>query len=113
MKERIENRLRNILFSTSSFQVLSIQTYQRRDLQLPLLAGWMMCTDTRATKEEVSLLFSSPLFSLVLFIFNISQPSSSSCLCVFPENDNPLYPPPPAYSPQPELNRNTLVPNVR
>nr|XP_019961860.1 PREDICTED: protein SSUH2 homolog isoform X2 [Paralichthys olivaceus] len=27
--------------------------------------------------------------------------------------DDPLYPPPPAYSPQPELNRNTLVPNVR
>ncbi|KAM9860139.1 protein SSUH2 homolog isoform 1-T1 [Aulostomus maculatus] len=29
------------------------------------------------------------------------------------EDDNPLYPPPPAYSPQPELNRNTLVPDVR
>ncbi|XP_076003180.1 protein SSUH2 homolog isoform X2 [Genypterus blacodes] len=27
--------------------------------------------------------------------------------------DNPLYPPPPAYNPQPELDRNTLVPNVR
>ncbi|KAF0034716.1 hypothetical protein F2P81_012474 [Scophthalmus maximus] len=29
------------------------------------------------------------------------------------QDDNPLYPPPPAYNPQPELNRNTLVPNVR
>ncbi|XP_026161664.1 protein SSUH2 homolog isoform X1 [Mastacembelus armatus] len=29
------------------------------------------------------------------------------------DDDNPLYPPPPAYTPQPELNRNTLVPNVR
>ncbi|KAE8298912.1 Protein SSUH2-like protein ssu-2-like protein [Larimichthys crocea] len=28
------------------------------------------------------------------------------------EGDNPLYPPPPAYNPQPELNRNTLVPNI-
>ncbi|KAM7421841.1 hypothetical protein PAMA_010073 [Pampus argenteus] len=28
-------------------------------------------------------------------------------------DDNPLYPPPPAYTPQPELNRNTVVPNVR
>ncbi|XP_056293807.1 protein SSUH2 homolog isoform X3 [Pseudoliparis swirei] len=26
---------------------------------------------------------------------------------------DPLYPPPPAYTPQPELNKNTLVPNVR
>ncbi|KAM8914395.1 protein SSUH2 homolog isoform 1-T1 [Spinachia spinachia] len=29
------------------------------------------------------------------------------------EGDNPLCPPPPAYAPQPELNKNTLVPNVR
>ncbi|XP_062272341.1 protein SSUH2 homolog [Scomber scombrus] len=29
------------------------------------------------------------------------------------EGDNPLYPPPPAYNPQPEQDRNTLVPNVR
>ncbi|KAM3620735.1 uncharacterized protein V6R79_001306 [Siganus canaliculatus] len=29
------------------------------------------------------------------------------------EDDNPLYPPPPAYNPQPELNRNTSVPDVR
>ncbi|XP_039971671.1 protein SSUH2 homolog isoform X3 [Xiphias gladius] len=29
------------------------------------------------------------------------------------QDDNPLYPPPPPYSPQPELNKNTLVPNVR
>ncbi|XP_059186096.1 protein SSUH2 homolog isoform X1 [Centropristis striata] len=29
------------------------------------------------------------------------------------EGDNPLYPPPPAYNPQPELNRNTVVPDVR
>ncbi|KAF7653065.1 hypothetical protein LDENG_00087830 [Lucifuga dentata] len=29
------------------------------------------------------------------------------------EEDNPLYPPPPAYNPQPELDKNTLVPNVR
>ncbi|XP_071397983.1 protein SSUH2 homolog [Centroberyx affinis] len=29
------------------------------------------------------------------------------------DGDNPLYPPPPAYTPQPELDRNTLVPNVR
>ncbi|KAM7401537.1 hypothetical protein PAMP_016844 [Pampus punctatissimus] len=29
------------------------------------------------------------------------------------EDDNPLYPPPPAYTPQPELNRNTVVPDVR
>ncbi|KAG7235643.1 hypothetical protein INR49_002405 [Caranx melampygus] len=29
------------------------------------------------------------------------------------QDDNPLYPPPPAYNPQPELNRNTLVPNYR
>ncbi|KAM3877728.1 protein SSUH2 homolog [Diretmus argenteus] len=29
------------------------------------------------------------------------------------EGDNPLYPPPPAYNPQPELDRNTSVPNVR
>uniref|UniRef100_UPI0037E7FC9A protein SSUH2 homolog n=1 Tax=Semicossyphus pulcher TaxID=241346 RepID=UPI0037E7FC9A len=29
------------------------------------------------------------------------------------EDDNPLYPPPPAYNPTPELDRNTLVPNVR
>lgn len=29
------------------------------------------------------------------------------------EDENPLCPPPPAYNPQPELNRNTLVPNVR
>ncbi|XP_071350637.1 protein SSUH2 homolog [Trachinotus anak] len=28
-------------------------------------------------------------------------------------DDDPLYPPPPAYNPEPELNRNTLVPNVR
>ncbi|KAG7264265.1 hypothetical protein CRUP_000782, partial [Coryphaenoides rupestris] len=27
--------------------------------------------------------------------------------------DNPLYPPPPAYNPQPELDRNTSVPEVR
>ncbi|KAM4612771.1 protein SSUH2 homolog [Polymixia lowei] len=29
------------------------------------------------------------------------------------EGENPLYPPPPAYNPQPELDRNTSVPNVR
>ncbi|XP_047438482.1 protein SSUH2 homolog isoform X1 [Mugil cephalus] len=29
------------------------------------------------------------------------------------EDNNPLYPPPPAYNPQPELNRNTSVPEVR
>lgn len=29
------------------------------------------------------------------------------------EGDNPLIPPPPAYNPQPELDRNTSVPNVR
>ncbi|TDH13473.1 hypothetical protein EPR50_G00033320 [Perca flavescens] len=29
------------------------------------------------------------------------------------EGDNPLYPPPPDYNPQPELNKNTLVPIVR
>ncbi|XP_029006608.1 protein SSUH2 homolog [Betta splendens] len=29
------------------------------------------------------------------------------------EEDAPLYPPPPAYSPRPELNRNTLVPNIK
>ncbi|XP_070815403.1 protein SSUH2 homolog [Chaetodon trifascialis] len=29
------------------------------------------------------------------------------------EEDSPLYPPPPAYNPQPELDRNTSVPNVR
>ncbi|KAM9409642.1 protein SSUH2 homolog [Pholidichthys leucotaenia] len=29
------------------------------------------------------------------------------------EGDNPLYPPPPAYNPQPELNRSTSVPHVR
>ncbi|KAM7006339.1 protein SSUH2 homolog isoform 2-T2 [Tautogolabrus adspersus] len=29
------------------------------------------------------------------------------------ENDNPLYPPPPAYNPTPELDRNTSVPEVR
>nr|XP_040059224.1 uncharacterized protein ssuh2.1 isoform X4 [Gasterosteus aculeatus aculeatus] len=29
------------------------------------------------------------------------------------EGDNPLCPPPPAYVPQPELNKNTLVPDVR
>ncbi|KAG7494434.1 SSUH2-like [Solea senegalensis] len=28
-------------------------------------------------------------------------------------DDNPLYPPPPAYNPQPELDRNTLVPDIR
>lgn len=27
--------------------------------------------------------------------------------------NNPLYPPPPAYNPQPEQNRNTVVPHVR
>lgn len=74
------------------------------------LAGWCARIPGPQRRRWV---FYSPLFSLVLFFFNVSQPSSSSCLCVFPENDNPLYPPPPAYSPQPELNRNTLVPNVR
>ncbi|XP_035517736.1 protein SSUH2 homolog isoform X2 [Morone saxatilis] len=29
------------------------------------------------------------------------------------EDENPLYPPPPAYNPQPELNKNTVVPDVR
>ncbi|XP_075951959.1 protein SSUH2 homolog isoform X3 [Anarhichas minor] len=29
------------------------------------------------------------------------------------EGENPLCPPPPAYTPQPELNKNTLVPDVR
>ncbi|KAM8867691.1 protein SSUH2 homolog [Synchiropus splendidus] len=29
------------------------------------------------------------------------------------DGNNPLYPPPPAFNPQPEQNRNTLVPNVR
>ncbi|XP_010792453.1 protein SSUH2 homolog [Notothenia coriiceps] len=29
------------------------------------------------------------------------------------EGDHPLYPPPPAYVPQPELNKNTLVPEVK
>ncbi|XP_015243973.1 PREDICTED: protein SSUH2 homolog [Cyprinodon variegatus] len=30
-----------------------------------------------------------------------------------PEDEEPLYPPPPAYNPQPELNRSTSVPNIR
>ncbi|KAM4741011.1 protein SSUH2 homolog [Anableps anableps] len=30
-----------------------------------------------------------------------------------PEGDEPLYPPPPAYNPQPELNRSTSVPSIR
>lgn len=34
-------------------------------------------------------------------------------MCVCPDGDNPLYPPPPAYNPTPDLNRNTDVPNVR
>ncbi|XP_004559053.2 protein SSUH2 homolog isoform X1 [Maylandia zebra] len=29
------------------------------------------------------------------------------------DDDNPLYPPPPAYNPQPEQNRSTSVPDVR
>ncbi|XP_068170778.1 protein SSUH2 homolog isoform X2 [Antennarius striatus] len=29
------------------------------------------------------------------------------------EGDDPLYPPPPAYTPQPELDKNTSVPDVR
>lgn len=47
---------RNNLFFPS-FQVHSIQIYQRRDHQRHLLAGWMIFMDIRATKEEVSLLF--------------------------------------------------------
>lgn len=49
---------RNNLFFPS-FQVHSIQTYQRRDHQRHLLAGWMIFMDIRASKEEVSLLFYS------------------------------------------------------
>ncbi|XP_054906134.1 protein SSUH2 homolog [Poeciliopsis prolifica] len=30
-----------------------------------------------------------------------------------PEDDEPLYPPPPAYNPQPEVNRSTSVPTIR
>lgn len=35
------------------------------------------------------------------------------CGFVSAEGENPLYPPPPASNPQPEVDRNTLVPNVR
>ncbi|MED6250062.1 hypothetical protein ATANTOWER_024087 [Ataeniobius toweri] len=30
-----------------------------------------------------------------------------------PEDEEPLYPPPPAYNPQPDLNRSTSVPTIR
>ncbi|KAF3855626.1 hypothetical protein F7725_016349, partial [Dissostichus mawsoni] len=62
----------------------------------------MMCTDTWATKE-VSLSF----LTLFCFSCNISQTITSYI------GDHPLYPPPPAYVPQPELNKNTLVPEVK
>lgn len=36
-----------------------------------------------------------------------------TCVFLSPEDEPPLYPPPPAYTPQPEADRNTLVPDVR
>uniref|UniRef100_A0A8D2ZXE1 Protein SSUH2 homolog n=1 Tax=Scophthalmus maximus TaxID=52904 RepID=A0A8D2ZXE1_SCOMX len=71
----------------------------------------MTYTDTRATKEDVSVL--SPLFCALLFLQHVPIVASFVLVSMCPEDDNPLYPPPPAYNPQPELNRNTLVPNVR
>lgn len=49
-------------------QVQLIQTYQKRDLQRPLLAGWTMCMVTRDIKEEVS----SLLLSLHIFLLSSS-----------------------------------------
>lgn len=78
-----------------------IQTYRKRDLRRLLLAGWLASTGTRDTEEEVRLSLCG---------------SAGNALAVFSlvaEGEDPPYPPPPAYNPQPEVDRNTLVPDVR
>ncbi|XP_056885526.1 protein SSUH2 homolog [Takifugu flavidus] len=75
-----------------------IRTSQKRAPRRPLLAGCTTFTDIRDTEEQVRF---RPR----------SSPRSSCHVSVSAEGD--LYPPPPAYTPQPEANRNTLVPDVR
>lgn len=74
---------------------------QKRAPRRPLLAGWTPSRAIRDTQEQVRL-SGRPAGRTVL-----------TCVFLSPEDEPPLYPPPPAYVPQPEADRNTLVPDVR
>lgn len=68
-------------FCSSSSQMRSIQTYQRRDLQRRLPAGWITSMDTRE-EVEVRLLSSSLDFCFSSLTF-LNLPLLCVCVSVF------------------------------
>lgn len=73
-------------FCSSSSQMRSIQTYQRRDLQRRLPAGWITSMDTRVTKEEVRLLSSSLDFCFSSLTF-LNLPLLCVCVSVLVQRE--------------------------
>lgn len=73
-------------FCSSSSQVRSTQTYQRRDLQRRLPAGWITSMDTRVTKEEVRLLSSSLDFCFSSLTF-LNLPLLCVCVSVLVQRE--------------------------